>query len=207
MNHLFNPENKFWNFISKIADVFCISILWAVCSLPIVTAGAANAALHRFSLNLVNDTEDMVLRGFFSAFKQNLKKATLIWLLQLAVGLFLAYDFFLAWHYFLQKSSVGAVVVLAAVCSLTLIFLMTSMYIYPLQVTFDFPMKKLLRDSMIIALGNLWHSITILLIWMAACVGIFFFSGAFFIFVGLAVFFSSYFVRAVFLRYTEHEEA
>ena len=74
MNNLFNPENKFWSFIGKIADVFCISILWVVCSIPIITAGAANAALHHFCLHLAGDTEDMVLRGFFRPFKANFKR-------------------------------------------------------------------------------------------------------------------------------------
>ena len=27
MYQLFNPENKFWNFIAKITDVACMSIL------------------------------------------------------------------------------------------------------------------------------------------------------------------------------------
>ena len=28
MSRLFDPENKFWNFIGKIADVTCMSFLW-----------------------------------------------------------------------------------------------------------------------------------------------------------------------------------
>lgn len=203
MSSLFNPENKFWNFIAKIADVFCLSILWVVCSLPIITAGAANAALHHFSLNLVGDTEDMVLRGFFKPFKDNFKKATLLWLIQVAVGLFLGYDCFLAWQFFASTGSMGAVLVLSVVCCVTLIFLMMSFYTYPLLVTFDFDIKRLLKDSIIISLGNLWHTIAIMLIWVVAAIGIFYFSGVFFIVVGLAVFFSSYIVRAVFLKYID----
>ncbi len=206
MSNLFNPENKAWNFIAKIADVFCISILWVACSLPVVTAGAATAALYRFSLHLVNDTEDMVFRGFFKAFKASFKKATLVWLIQAAVGLFLGYDCFLAWHYYTASGGMGAMLVLAVICCAALIFIMMSLYLYPLLVTFDFGIKKLFRDSMILSLGNLWHTVTILLIWAAAAVGIFYFSGAFFLFVGLAVFFSSYFVRAVFLKYAEEDE-
>ena len=36
MYHLFNPENKFWNFIAKITDVACMSILWALVSLSLI---------------------------------------------------------------------------------------------------------------------------------------------------------------------------
>ena len=129
----------------------------------------------------------------------------MLWLIQALLGLFLGYDCFLAWQYFVSSGHMGAVLVLSVVCCITLIFLMMSFYTYPLLVLFDFDIKKLLRDSFIISLGNLWHTITIMLIWVVAAIGIFYFSGAFFIVVGLAVFFSSYIVRAVFSKYTEQE--
>ena len=40
MNHLFNPENRFWNFMNKITDVFLLGILWFLFSIPVVTMGA-----------------------------------------------------------------------------------------------------------------------------------------------------------------------
>ena len=47
MSRLFDPENKFWNFIGKIADVTCMSFLWVGTSLPLVTMGAATTAFRR----------------------------------------------------------------------------------------------------------------------------------------------------------------
>ena len=43
MSRIFDPENKFWSFIGKIADVTCMSVLWAATSLPLVTLGAMYA--------------------------------------------------------------------------------------------------------------------------------------------------------------------
>ena len=39
MIQLFDPENKFWQFFSKLADVACLSFLWFLTSLPLVTLG------------------------------------------------------------------------------------------------------------------------------------------------------------------------
>ena len=44
MGSLFNPQNAFWSVFGKIADVLALSLLWVICSLPVVTMGAATAA-------------------------------------------------------------------------------------------------------------------------------------------------------------------
>ena len=41
MNQIFNPENFFWKCFDKMADVLGLSLLWLLCSLPVVTAGPA----------------------------------------------------------------------------------------------------------------------------------------------------------------------
>ena len=100
MVHLFDPENRFWAFVGKLADVFCLSLLWLLTSLPVVTAGAATAAFYHFSIHQVNDTESTVWHGFFAAFRRFFKKATLLWLMEAAGFAFLGCDLWLAWRYF-----------------------------------------------------------------------------------------------------------
>ena len=51
MSRLFDPENKFWNFIGKIADVTCMSFLWVGTSLPLVTMGAATTAFYSYTMH------------------------------------------------------------------------------------------------------------------------------------------------------------
>ena len=80
MHTLFNPENKFWNFMGKITDVACMSILWLITSLPIVTIGASTAAFYSFTLDAVQDAEGRVWSTYFSAFRENFRQATVLWL-------------------------------------------------------------------------------------------------------------------------------
>ena len=65
-----------------------------------------------------------------------------------------------------------------------------------------FPLKKLLGNSFIMAVGNLPVTLTLALLWALAGVGCFYMSGVFFVWVGLAIFVSSYFINTVFKKYT-----
>ena len=42
---IFNPENAVFRMINKLLDLMVLSLVWAVCCIPVVTAGAASAAL------------------------------------------------------------------------------------------------------------------------------------------------------------------
>ena len=80
------------------------------------------------------------------------------------------------------------------------------MYVYPVLATFDFGLKKILRDSFIMAMGNLHVTITLFVMTALVCVLIFYVSGLFFFWVGLYIFFSSYFITGVFLKYVRDPE-
>ena len=60
----------------------------------------------------------------------------------------------------------------------------------------------LLTNSFVMAVGNLPVTLTLALVWALAGVGCFYLSGVFFVWVGLAIFASSYFVDMVFKKYT-----
>lgn len=201
MIHLFNPENKFWNFIAKITDACLISILWLICSLPLITVGASTAALYDFTMNQVKDREGAIIKSFFASFRANFKKATVIWLIEVGGIVFLAYDIIAAWNLYLNTGIPG-LLLLSAVACFTLIFLSCLMYVYPLQAVFNFPLKKTLGNSFIMAMANLHVTLTLFVIVALECVAIYYVSGFFFFFIGLGIFFSSYFITGVFGKYT-----
>ena len=206
MYHLFNPENKFWNFIAKITDVACMSILWALVSLPVFTIGATTTAFYDFSLHQVNDREGKILKSFFGSFKAHFGRATVLWLIELAGIAFFALDLWAVWNFFLAKGGVIGIALMGFCACIALIFLSCVMYVYPLLATFDFKLKKLLRDSFIMAMGNLHVTITLFVMTALVCVLIYYVSGLFFFWIGLYIFFSSYFITGVFLKYVRDPE-
>ena len=200
MHTLFNPENKFWNFMGKITDVACMSLLWLLTSLPVFTIGAATAAFYSFTLDAVGDNEGRVIGSYFSAFKANFKKATLLWLLQLALGALLAVNLYAAWNFYLAKGVIALGFLSLSGCA-ALVAICCSVYIYPILAASDFPVKKILTDSFVMATGNLHVTISVLVLFLLAGVGIYYLGGLFFFWIGLAIFFSSYFIWGLFLKY------
>ena len=200
MHTLFNPENKFWNFMGKITDVACMSILWLITSLPIITIGASTAAFYSFTLDAIQDNEGRVLSSYFSAFRENFKKSTLIWLIQLLVMVFMAVNLFAAWNFYLAKGALGLGVLSMALCGM-LIVMGTGVFVYPIVVCYDFPVKKIIADSFVMAIRNPHVTVSVLVLFALTGVGVYFVSGLFFFWFGLGIFFSSYFIWGLFMKY------
>ena len=200
MHTLFNPENKFWNFMGKITDVACMSILWLITSLPIITIGASTAAFYSFTLDAIQDNEGRVLSSYFSAFRENFKKSTLIWLIQLLAMVFMAVNLFAAWNFYLAKGALGLGVLSMALCGM-LIVMGTGVFVYPIVVCYDFPVKKVIADSFVMAIRNPHVTVSVLVLFALTGVGVYFVSGLFFFWFGLGIFFSSYFIWGLFMKY------
>ena len=125
---LFNVNTPFWQFMNKMADVFLLSLLWMLCSIPVVTFGAASTAFVTVSMKIHRNCEGSVMRDFFCAFRKNFPRATLMWLSHVAILLLLAADLWLCWQ---MKTKLGAFL-LPVFAMLGLLYLMASFYTWPL---------------------------------------------------------------------------
>ena len=89
MHNFFNPDNAVMQFITKVVYSVYLNILWFICCIPIVTAGASTTALFYVTLKMVRNEEGNITKAFFSSFKSNFKQSTIIWLILLALGIML----------------------------------------------------------------------------------------------------------------------
>lgn len=80
---IFDPENDLWQFFGRAGDVLGLSACWLVCSLPLVTVGAASTALYDGVVHGVRRKETGVYLRFFRTFKESFKPATLVTLIYL----------------------------------------------------------------------------------------------------------------------------
>lgn len=92
MSRLFDMNGPFITILTKIADFLCLSVLWVVFSLPIVTMGAASTALYKALHDCIRRNEAGVWKHFWNAFKENFKRSTLAWLIELLILVILAVD-------------------------------------------------------------------------------------------------------------------
>lgn len=80
MKGIFDPENRFWRWVDRAADVLILSLLWSVCSVPLITIGAASTALYDAASRCVRGGERTPYSRFFRTFRAEFKTATLSWL-------------------------------------------------------------------------------------------------------------------------------
>lgn len=95
-NSLFNSENWLWQPFARVTDFLILSALWLLCSIPIVTAGAAFAALYDCCARCVRGSEGDLFTRFFRTFRRELLPGILSFLLWAAVlggGLMLVRSF------------------------------------------------------------------------------------------------------------------
>jgi hypothetical protein len=80
---------RLWKLAGEAAYICILAILWLVCSLPIITIGAATVGVYATLLSHIVDGNREYARPFFAAFAANFKSATMVWALQLVgIGLF-----------------------------------------------------------------------------------------------------------------------
>ena len=79
-------DTPFYRAMSKIGDLALLSVLWLLCSLPIVTIGASTLGLFTVTGKLAAGEDYTVRADFFKAFRRDFRQATALWLVLLAAG-------------------------------------------------------------------------------------------------------------------------
>lgn len=80
-----NIDSPFYRAMGKLGDLVFANILWLICCLPIITAGASTLGLFTV-VNKMAAHEDYTVRtDFFKAFRRDFKQSTALWVV-VAIG-------------------------------------------------------------------------------------------------------------------------
>ena len=82
----FNPDNWLWRGFGRLADFFILSALWLLCSIPVVTMGAASIALYDTVAHCFRYSEGGMVSRFFRTFKKELKRGILLTVVWAVIG-------------------------------------------------------------------------------------------------------------------------
>ena len=160
----FSYESKFSQLLLKLSYSCYLNLLWLICSLPIVTIGASTTALYYASLKLIREEENSVTRQFFRSFRENFKQATVLWLILLGVGLFLAGDGYILYH--LRQSAEGSLAVLwtlilAVVIAASIVYVIVLLYVFPLLASVSNTNRAMLKNAFLIGTHYLFATILV----------------------------------------------
>ena len=154
---IFRYNSPLMSVLNRVADMMILNILWLCCSLPVITAGAATTALY--SCLLVKD-DAPVVRRFFTAFKSDFGRSTVLLGIWLIGMLLIAVDVFF-YIYLLRDMDIWFRVLPMIPAAL---ILMTSSYLFPLQAKFENRLSALLKNAVLMTLVHLPTSILITVI-------------------------------------------
>lgn len=152
MRNFFNAESGFWQIFGLIGDFIVLSLLWTVCSAPLLTVGAASAALYDAAVACFRRRESDYLRRFFLTLKRELKSSLLPALLWAAI---LLGAWWLAHALTGSLTGMAGIMVTAALLALLMIPLGCACWVFPLLSRFTLDFKTLNGNAVRLALGHI----------------------------------------------------
>ena len=108
MNQFFDYNNNVFRVLGGLADCLILGALWIVCSIPVVTMGAATAAVYHAVNKSIVHGQGYAFREYCTALKTDLKQTTGAWLLWGILAAFLAADLVVTRQFLAQGSALGA---------------------------------------------------------------------------------------------------
>lgn len=152
MSKLFRMDSPLMRFLTKIADLMVLNILFCVTGIPLITIGASWTALYSVTLKMVRDEEGSVSRSYFRSFRQNFRQATLLWLGVLVVLALLVLDIRV-----LNGMAGGTApgLLRVGVEILALLGIMVLQYLFPSLARFEASLADTLKNACMMAFAHL----------------------------------------------------
>ncbi len=158
--NIFSDNSVLGRFLLIVFDIVLLHFLWILCSLPLFTIGASTTALYYSCMKRIRTGEGYVSKNFFHAFKDNFKQATCIWLLLLAVAFVLILDLRIG----MNIEGILGTVILVSNAVLLIPFLLTVLYIFPVQAKFENRIIDNLKNALFMSIQNFHYSLLIVAI-------------------------------------------
>lgn len=152
-------DNVVFRTIGKLVDLIWINLLTLVCALPVVTAGASFTSMQYLLLRMAENDSGALTRGFFRAFRNNFKNATVIWLMGLAVLAAYGYELWLLHQGVMEAFGVLNKVVLGLISLILLAAVMVLNYCFALLARYDRGWKQTLKNAALLMVGFLPKSL------------------------------------------------
>lgn len=154
MERLFSVDGKLMSGLSTISDYVIAGVLWLIFSIPIITLGASTAALFSTIFQIMKKEDTGPFKSFLRAFGEHFRRATVIWLIWLALGAFLVLDL----YFYLMWSATGeafGVVLFSAFCGLCMLYVCIGMYLFPYTVVFSSNLRRTFINSAYLSFRHL----------------------------------------------------
>ena len=204
MHDLNRNENRVLFWASKIGDFFCLSIVWALCCLPVLTVIPACIALYDSVAHCVRGEEEGAVGRFFRTLKSELLRGLLLSALCLATG-FLLIKGYQILTIMGKANDTLASYSLLYLCSM-IIPVGILIWLIPVESRFEHSFSGLLKASAVYAISHLPTTVMLAVLFGATAALLFFFPVLIVLMPAITVTIQSWFIERVFQKYIPQEE-
>lgn len=85
-------KSRIGSAVSRLIDLIVAGLYWLICSLPVITIGAASTALYYAVVKCVRHERGRLTGVFFYAFRREFRQSTLTWLIYIGYTAVIAAD-------------------------------------------------------------------------------------------------------------------
>ena len=161
MHGLFNLDNPFLQFLSRVCDLIILNLLFILTCIPIITIGASLSALYTIALKMVRNEESYIAKGYFKAFASNFKQSTVLWLISIVLFLFFRYDYIIA-----SSQNTGMFrIIQVMLLMVILVFAAAFLYVFPVASHFVCTLKQVIKNSFLMSIGHLPYTLILFAIY------------------------------------------
>lgn len=147
MGKLFGVDSGLYKFMSRLWDMIKLNFMWVLCSIPIITMGAATTAAFSITLKMVDEEEGYICGPFWKEFKANIKKGSIMGVILLVAS----YALYLDFQFFKLEKQSGfiflGIFVIGVILTIT-----HFIYAFPLQARYENTIINTMRNSFRISL-------------------------------------------------------
>lgn len=166
MRGLFDYDSPLSHYLNKMVDAVGLSLLWIITSLPLITMGAATAALYYTTNKVIRHDRGKLWTEYWKSFCDSFKQATPLWLLLMALAYILGTNGY--WAYLIYESGESSGWIFLAVVIPVVLVLMWTAYLFPMIAKFQNTTKRLLKSSFLIAIRHLPSTVLLVCIFLVA---------------------------------------
>jgi len=170
--------------------------MWLLFSLPLVTIGAATSAMFYVSTRRIAEREGYITADFWRAFKENFKRATIIWILMLGVIFLVIFNISI-----LGELGEMARFILPVQIVILAQLALISVFVFPVVARFDMSVVQAVKSSFFMSIRHFFTSFSCIVIMLGIVMVTMYTFVFFFVAPGVYAILSSYMIVRVFKKY------
>lgn len=201
---LFNYDSGIMRSLSKFTDCICLSLLFFVSCIPIVTIGAALTALYYTAHKVLRHDRGYLFRDYVSSFRDNFKQVTPVWVAAAVIGGVLGVDLYVV-NYNIKAGGLFQALSMLFLVGSAVWFAWVS-YLFPYMARFENTRKQSMKNAALMVIAHL--PMTALMLVIAAVTGVALYIAPLVIFIIPSVYtwIQSYVLERIFRKYMSEED-